>query len=156
MEDRSKAHDPNTRDQRRAVGREAERRVARHLIGRGWRILARNWRIGAGEIDLICLTGRTIVFVEVKALRSGSGAGPERPVLAVGPNKRERLVRLAGAWIGGPGRSHAGRWDEVRFDVIGIDFGSTGRAPEMEHLVDAFRPEDAPFRRPWRRRRGLR
>ena len=109
MKDRSKGREPTARDHRRAVGRDAERRVARHLTGRGWRILARNWRIGAGELDLVCLTGRTVVFVEVKALRAGASAEPERAVLAVGPNKRERLVRLAEASLGGPAQPFSPR-----------------------------------------------
>lgn len=156
MKDRAKGERSAPKDGRRAIGQGAERAVGRHLTGRGWRILSRNWRIGAGEIDLVCLSGRTIVFVEVKALRSGGRQGPERPVLAVGPRKRERLVRLGEAWLAGPGRAQADRWDEVRFDVIGIEYGTEGPAGDLEHVVDAFRPEDLPVRRPGLRHRGLR
>ena len=77
-------------------------------------------------------------------------------MLAVGPGKRERLVRLGEAWLAGPGRALAGRWDEVRFDVVGIEYGADGPGSALEHVVDAFRPEDPPVRRPGRRRRGLR
>ena len=157
MKDRGKRAAVGPPDPRREVGRDAERRAARHLTRRGWRILERNWRIGAGELDLVGLTRRTIVFVEVKALRRGSSnSGPERPVLAVGPLKRERLVRLGEAWLSGPGRAQAHRWDEVRFDVIGIDYGSAGSKPSLEHLIDAFRPGDPLFRPPSRRHRGWR
>lgn len=156
MKGRAKTDRPAPADPRHAIGRGAERAVGRHLTGRGWQILARNWRIGAGEIDLVCLSARTIVFVEVKALRSGGRRGPERPVLAVGPRKQERLVRLGEAWLAGPGRTLADRWDEVRFDVIGIEFGADGPGAALEHLVDAFRPGDLPVRRPGQRRRGLR
>lgn len=156
MKDRPKPEFAAGRNGRPALGREAERRAARHLTRRGWRILARNWRIGAGEIDLVCLTGRRIVFVEVKALRAGSELGPERPVLAVGPDKRARLAKLGEAWLGGPGLRVADRWDEVRFDVIGVEFGPEGSKPALEHLVDAFRPAEVLLRRPSRRHRGLR
>ena len=156
MKDRANGDPVAPTDRRQAIGRRAERAVGRHLTRMGWRILSRNWRIGAGEIDLVCLSGRTIVFVEVKALRSGGRRGPERPVLAVGPRKQERLVRLGEAWPSGPGRALTDRWDEVRFDVIGIEYGADGPESALEHVVDAFRPGDAPIRRPGRRRRGLR
>ena len=156
MKDRANGDPVAPTDRRQAIGRGAERAVGHHLTRRGWRILSRNWRIGAGEIDLVCLSGRTIVFVEVKALRSGGRRGPERPVLAVGPRKRERLVRLGEAWLASPGRAQAGRWDEVRFDVIGIEYGADGPGAALEHVVDAFRPEDLPVRRLGQRRRGLR
>lgn len=142
-------------DQRRTVGDEAERRVARHLARHGWRILDRNWRIGLGEVDIVALDRRTIVFVEVKALRYPRGSGPERPVLSVGPNKRERLVRLGSAWLAGPGVGLTAQWDEVRFDVVGVEFGRSGVS--LEHLEDAFRPHVARSGgAAWLRRRGWR
>jgi len=78
-------------------GARAEALAAQTLTARGWRVLARNWRNPADrreELDLVCADGEVLVFVEVKALRYPRGSGPERPVLAVGPNKRERLARL--------------------------------------------------------------
>lgn len=145
-------------DPRRSVGERAERLAAGYLVGLGWRLLARNWRIGAGELDLVGLDRRTLVFVEVKALRAGGRAGPGRPVLAVGPSKQDRLVRLASAWLSGPGRNPAlaRRWQGTRFDVIGIEFGRQGAEPVLEHIEDAFRPGESPGRRPPGHRRGWR
>ena len=54
-----------------AVGRLGERAAARHLRRKGLKILARNLRVGHGEIDLIALEGATLVFVEVKSRTSG-------------------------------------------------------------------------------------
>ena len=84
-------------DDRRATGRSAEDICARRLRERGWRILARNWRIRPGELDLIALAGSTLVIVEVKAHHQGLRRGPVHPVLAVGPNKQRRIRRLASA-----------------------------------------------------------
>ena len=42
----------------------------------GYRILARNVNLPVGELDLVALDGRTLVFVEV---RSTEGANCERP-----------------------------------------------------------------------------
>lgn len=123
-------------DQRRATGQSAEDICAARLDSRGWRILARNWRIKAGELDLIALAGPVLVIVEVKAHHLGSRRGPTAPVLAVGPNKQRRIRRLASAWIAGHGRRVAFR--DVRFDVVGITFDRDGEVAGFEHLENAF------------------
>ncbi|MGB5208749.1 MAG: YraN family protein, partial [Azonexus sp.] len=63
-----------TNDTTTTRGREAEERAARHLESRGLRVVARNFRIRGGEIDLICRAGSTLVFVEVR-LRSAQPQG---------------------------------------------------------------------------------
>jgi putative endonuclease len=126
---------------RQRLGKSGEDLVARRLEQEGYRVLARNVRVRysewaiAGELDLIALDGTTLVFVEVKAGRVGSRAGPERPVLAVGPEKRRRLRRLARAWLGSkPGV----RFQGLRFDVVGVSFDRQGRLLAWEHLREAF------------------
>ena len=124
---------------RQRMGRAAEALVADSLERRGMRIVARNARTSAvrGEIDLIALDGRALVFVEVKALRAGSVAGPERPAIAVGHRKRHKLRSLAIAWL----RDHDGSvppHGALRFDVVGVRLDSGGRAVEWEHLRGAF------------------
>jgi putative endonuclease len=120
---------------RQNLGRQAEDLVAARLPRLGWRLVERNFRTRSGEIDLICLDGRTLVFVEVKAGRQGALAGPERPAFAVGRRKQLRLRRLAREWIAerrGPS-GVAG----YRFDVVGVSFGPDGLA-DVDHLRDAF------------------
>ena len=113
--------------------------AAARLSHAGMRILARNQRTRevAGEIDLIALDGRELVFVEVKALRAGAVGGPERPVLAVGPRKQRKLRSLAIAWL----RDHDGfvpRHSALRFDVVGVRIGANGEPIQWEHICDAF------------------
>ena len=83
------------------LGRRGEELVAAALERRGARVLERNVRPGRvrGELDLVVLDGRALVFVEVKALRAGGVRGPERPALAVGPRKQAKLRALAGAYL---------------------------------------------------------
>ena len=121
---------------RQSTGRAAEELAAARLRSAGWRIVERNARTRYGEIDIVALDGRCLVFVEVKAGRAGALAGPERPVLAVGPQKQRRLRRLAAAWFarGGPVPRHA----EVRFDVVGVLFGRDGGLLDDEHIRAAF------------------
>jgi putative endonuclease len=121
---------------RQTLGRRAERIAAERLGAAGWRILDRNLRLAEGELDLVALDGRTVVFVEVKAGRLGARRGPERPALAVGPRKQLRLRRLARAWIGA-GLTPPGTGG-YRFDVIGISFGADGAVAAYEHIRAAF------------------
>lgn len=80
-------------DPRAALGRAGEEAAATLLHARGMRILARNWRSGPLELDLVCREGDTLVFVEVKTRGPGSlGSALE----AVGPRKRQSLIRAHG------------------------------------------------------------
>lgn len=124
---------------RQQLGRAAEALVANRLEGRGMRIVTRNARTSSvpGEIDLIALDGRALVFVEVKALRASALAGPERPAMAVGHRKRRKLRSLALAWL----RDHDGSVPPhraLRFDVVGVRIDARGRAVEWEHVRAAF------------------
>jgi putative endonuclease len=121
---------------RKQTGRLAEDFVAGRLAHEGWRIVARNERTRHGEIDLIGLDGDALVFVEVKAARAGTVHGPERPALAVGPDKRRRLRRLAAAWLAE--RPPLPRFEELRFDVVGVMLGPGDEVAECEHIRNAF------------------
>src|SRR5262245_9876663 len=86
--------------QRQRLGRAAEDLVAARLLEAHWEILERNARTRYGELDLVALDGRTLVFVEVKASRVDSAFGPERPVHSIDWRKQRRVRRLATAWLG--------------------------------------------------------
>jgi putative endonuclease len=120
---------------RQRLGRRAEILVADRLRQSGWSLVGRNVRLPSGELDIVALDGSTLVFVEVKAGRSGATVGPERPALAVGRRKQLKLRRLAREWIAerrGPS-GVAG----YRFDVVGVSFGPNGLA-DVDHIRAAF------------------
>lgn len=121
---------------RQRIGRRAEDLVAARLAAAGWRIVERNARTRLGEIDIVALDGRTLVFVEVKAGRAGSDLGPERPALAVGPRKRLRIRRVATAWMAT--RRDAPSYGEIRFDVVGVTYDHAGMNLAVEHIRSAF------------------
>jgi putative endonuclease len=124
---------------RQRTGRRAEDLVAARLARQGWTIVDRNARPREvrGEIDLVALDGEALVFVEVKARRSGSVVGPETPATAVGPRKRARLRGLAAAWLRGRGYDVPGH-RELRFDVVGLRLDAAGELVDYEHLRAAF------------------
>ncbi len=122
--------------QRQRIGRAAEGLVADRLAASSWEIVERNARTRFGELDIVALDGRTLVFVEVKAGRAGSAFGPERPVLGVDRRKQLKVRRLATAWMGE--RRDAPYYAEIRFDAVGVTFDRAGRVLDVEHIRGAF------------------
>jgi putative endonuclease len=121
---------------RQRLGRTAEDLVAARLAAAHWELLERNARTRHGELDIVARDGPTLVFVEVKAGRAGSLYGPERPVLAVGPQKQRRIRRLATAWMSE--RRELPRYEEIRFDAVGVTYDRSGRVVDYEHIRGAF------------------
>ena len=124
---------------RQNLGRQAEELVAHRLRREGWMIVERNARPPdvRGEIDLVAVDGDALVFVEVKARRTGSVVGPELPAMAVGPRKQMKLRSLASAWLRDRGYD-VPRHRDLRFDVIGLRLDARGDVVEYEHLRAAF------------------
>ena len=117
------------------TGRRAEQLVAQRLTAAGWEIVERNARTRYGELDIVALDGSVLVFVEVKAGRTGAAFGPERPVLAVDARKQRRVRKLATAWMAE--RRDAPRYSAIRFDAVGVSFDRSGRVLDVEHIPHA-------------------
>jgi len=113
-----------------ALGRRGEDLAHRFLRRQGYIIVARNYRLAAGdgEADLIAWDGDTLVIVEVKARRSDEYGPPDR---AVGDDKRVRLRRLARAYA----RKTDTPWERVRCDVVTVVFAG---GPQLQLVRNAF------------------
>jgi putative endonuclease len=126
--------------QRRALGRRGEQLAAEHLRRRGCVELARNVRTREGEIDLIVLDRRALVFVEVKTRRVSRRrhaiADRENPLHGLGARQRGRIRRLAAAWL--REERHRPRAETIRFDAIGVTIDSAGAPRRIDHVQDAF------------------
>lgn len=101
-----------------AIGAAGERLVEQWYSERGYEIVARNWRVRAGELDLVVTRAGVLVFCEVKT-RSGLGYGS--PKEAVTPAKQRRIRSLALEFLRGNRLSRAA---ELRFDVASVLPGS--------------------------------
>ena len=101
---------------RLALGASGEERVAAWYAARGWTVLARNWTVRGGELDVVAGKGRVVAFCEVKT-RSSLAFGS--PADAVGWQKQRRLRALAAQWLAA-NRGRAGGRVEVRFDVATV------------------------------------
>ena len=121
---------PRLRDERQLAelrGRHAESLAAWWLRLKFYRILARDYRLPLGEVDLIARRGHVLAFVEVKR-RSELIDGLE----AVTARQRRRVARAALAYIGqNPGLSAL----ELRFDVVVVT--KSGLPHHLEHAWSA-------------------
>lgn len=105
-------------------------RAKRFLQGKGYDILEQNFRIGRGELDLICMDKEEIVFIEVKT-RQTSYFG--QPFLSVTRKKQQQLVKLADHYM-----KKKDVMNEARFDVISIVLNRSEYS--IEHIENAFVP----------------
>ena len=117
-------------DDRQHLGRAGERLALEHYERLGFRLLDRNYRSPAGELDLILYDGETIVFAEVKTRRAPTVLDP---VEAVTPAKQRRIRRLAAGWLADRGRDHP-HARELRFDAVGVMIDRAGRLVALEQL----------------------
>jgi putative endonuclease len=109
-------------------GHWAERLGLWHLRFRGYRVLARRFRVPSGEIDLIVRRGQVLAAIEVKARADFATAGE-----AVTERQRRRIARaLEHFLLIHPELARL----VLRFDVMLV---APGRWPR--HLVDAWRIE---------------
>lgn len=81
---------------RRDLGARGEELAAAWLERAGMRVVDRNWRSPAGEIDIVARDGPTLVIAEVKTRTGVLRYG--HPVDAITPDKRRRLRRLGRSW----------------------------------------------------------
>ena len=109
----------------RARGAAGETQAADYLAAQGMEILARNFTVRGGEIDLIARDGAYIVFVEVKQRTSAyAGLGRE----AVNLKKQRFICRAAMQYL----MKHNLMQSFVRFDVVEIQAG------QLTHIKNAF------------------
>ena len=122
---------PKKRD---ALGDKGENVAARYLRNQGYRIIERNVRSEAGEIDIVARDGRVLVFVEVKT-RAYDDPQPEDAVNR--DKQRRRLTRAAKAYLTRYGTPQPA----ARFDVVAV-LWPTNQDPVIRHTPDAFEATD--------------
>ena len=107
------------------VGARGEAAACRVLTARGYRILARNVRSRAGELDLVCHDGDAFVFCEVKARRPSHFGAPQE---ALSATKQARLARLASAYLARIGRAGA-PW---RVELVAVELDAHAEPSGVE------------------------
>ncbi len=105
------------------IGDAGEEIAVRHLVAQGLRVLARNFRVKGGEIDIVCSDGATTVFVEVRKRASTRFGGA---AYSITPTKQQRLILAARHWLARHGDA------TCRFDCVLID------SDKLEWVKNAF------------------
>ena len=113
-------------------GERGEDLAVRVLEREGYVILARRYRVRAGEIDIVALDGRCLVFIEVKARRSLRCGDPADAVTA---RKRRKICAVATDYLA----RHAVTAEACRFDVVTVALVEA--RPQVAIIRNAF---DAP------------
>jgi len=115
------------------LGERGEQAAAAHLKQAGYRIIARNYQTGIGEIDILAddrATG-SLVIVEVKTTH----ADDPPPEVHVNRAKQRKLGQLAGYLA--KQRRFARR--VIRFDVVGVVWPDGAAEPaRITHHPGAF------------------
>jgi putative endonuclease len=113
---------------RAQIGQTGEACAAAYLQKQGYKLYARNVRLGRDEIDIIAFDprDRVLVFTEVKSRSHGSNAYP--PELNMTPQKLRRLRRAMRAWVSL--REFSGGY---RLDFIAV---SDGRVQQHVEQLD--------------------
>lgn len=106
-------------------GRRGEDLALSYLEGCGLELLERNYRSRRGEIDLIMLEGKEVVFIEVRSRRCYKEAAE-----SIDKRKRSRISEVALEYMEGKGELRC------RFDAI-LLFGEG----EIRWLRGAFEVE---------------
>lgn len=113
------------------LGRRGEDAATQYLQQRGYEVLARNWRSGRAEVDIIVVSPdqQTLIFVEVKTRSTDFYGYPE---LAVTARKMELLYEAADAW-----QEEMGWTRDIRFDILALT--TQGPGFRVYHIENAFR-----------------
>lgn len=97
----------------------AEAAAADYLVQLGYQVLARRYRVPAGEVDLVARDGDVLAFVEVR-FRSDAHVVP--PLSTLGPRKLARIVRAARCYLS----LLPPPWPPMRFDAVGVAYAVPG------------------------------
>src|SRR3954447_11903893 len=110
-------------DPRRARGAPGEQGAAEFLRALGYEILVRNFRTRYGELDIVAVDGRCLVFCEVRSRvgRNGIASALE----SIGPAKRLQLRKMAREWFR-LGAADTPPTSSVRFDAVAVALARDG------------------------------
>ena len=100
-----------------------EDKACEFLRKKGYKIIERNFRKGYGEIDIIAVKDKVLVFVEVKTKRGVAFGTPEEMFTK---GKAERVKRMASVYL-------EGREFNCRIDMVAIVLGESDQPLRITH-----------------------
>lgn len=116
---------------KKSLGDYGEEVAADRLRAKGYRIIERNWRTSAGEIDLVAVHDGCVVFVEVKTRTSDLFGSPEE---AITYKKQRRMVGAAQGYLADKKLSDS-IW---RIDMVAVVCDRRGKVSRFDHYEDVI------------------
>lgn len=113
-----------------ALGKSGEKVALRYLEDKKYKIVAENFRLFRGEIDIIAYDKNTLVFVEVKTRKSADFGLPEESVTGA---KQEQIKKIAQGFLTKNNLHEI----ECRFDVVSLTL-KEGKSYSIRHIKNAF------------------
>jgi len=111
------------------LGLHGQQIAEKFLFEKGYKILARNYRIKTGEIDLVAFKDTYVVFTEVKFRRNFTYG---EPLESVNYAKKKQIIKTAMHYI----TKNALHQADIRFDVIEVT--NIGGKYDINHIENAF------------------
>ncbi|WP_191858253.1 YraN family protein [Hanstruepera ponticola] len=114
--------------QHNELGKKGEQMAVDFLLGKGYNIIARNYRFDKAEVDIIARQQDILAIIEVKARSTVDFGDPQD---FVKPKQIKNLVKAVDEYV------TVNNLDvEVRFDIIAIT--KKEKDYSIEHLENAF------------------
>ena len=105
-------------------GRQTEQACCEYLQQQGLKLLEKNFHGRHGEIDLVMLEGKTLVFVEVRYRKNNDYGGPLASITA---QKQRRIAATAELYL-----QQQPKYKNARIDVVGM-----AQKPQNSHTTSA-------------------
>lgn len=129
------------------IGRYGEDKAAEYLLQNGYKILARNYRVRGGEMDIVAFRRGVLAFIEVKT-RTGDAFGT--PAQAVDEEKIKRFNKarrdLTDNYLKNSRIPVQYRFFTLnrkvytlRNDIIEVYAHRSGEIKSINHIKDAFK-----------------
>ncbi len=115
------------------MGKWGEGHARRYLEGKGYTVLATNYRCRWGEVDIVAQHGGELAFIEVRTRRGAAFGTPEESVTAA---KSRRLIATAEDYL----QTHDLEQCQWRVDLVSIRLDAAGKLLEVNHLENAVEP----------------
>jgi len=112
---------------KKKLGKLGEVIASKYLTKRGFKLIDRNFKIRYGEIDLIFIYQKKLIFVEVKTRRTSYFGAPAD---AVTPWKIQTLIKTAHYYK----LTHQNLPDSLRIDVVAITIDDFDKPVSIDHI----------------------
>ncbi len=106
-------------------GEDAEAACCRHLKSQGLKLVTTNFNCRLGEIDIIMLDKKTLVFVEVRFRKNNNFGGALESITAA---KQQKLRHTAELYL-----QQNRQYENARFDVV-----SMSKNTQANHRKDNY------------------